>query len=101
SYFQKSLVRMGGNAGIMANALSEIGASKVVPNVAVPSKTQLSLFSKKAVYFPDAPLQAEEELEKEKLKTESEKNTRDKYNTRNTHASFSSQEPIHFVFDFS
>lgn len=99
-YFQKSLVRMGGNAGIMANALSEIGA-RVVPNVAVPSKPSFLYFQKKAVYFPDAPLQIEEEPEKEKLKTESGKNTYDKYNTRNTHASFSSQDPIHFVFDFS
>ncbi len=86
-YFEKSLVRMGGNAGIMANALSEIGASRVVPNVAVPSKTQLSLFSKKAVYFPDVPLQT-----KEKPGAESGKDLS---------ASFSNQDPIHFVFDFS
>jgi len=50
-YFEKSLVRMGGNAGIMANALSELGASRVVPNVAVPSKTQLSLFSNRTPYI--------------------------------------------------
>lgn len=86
-YFEKSLVRMGGNAGIMANALSELGASRVVPNVAVPSKTQLSLFSKKAVYFPDVPLQTEE-------KTEAVPGN-------NISASFSNQDPIHFVFDFS
>ena len=105
-YFQKSLVRMGGNAGIMANALSEIGASRVVPNVAVPSEIQLSLFSKKAVYLPDAPLQADEEagkenLKAEKTKTESEKNIHNEHNTRNTHTPFSNQDPIHFVFDFS
>ena len=41
-YFEKSLVRMGGNAGIMANALSQLGVSRVIPNVAVPSKIQLS-----------------------------------------------------------
>ena len=86
-YFEKSLVRMGGNAGIMANALSEIGASRVVPNVAVPSKTQLSLFSKKAVYFPDVPLQTE--------------NKQDLEPGNHISASFSNQDPIHFVFDFS
>lgn len=113
-YFQKSLVRMGGNAGIMANALSEIGALRVVPNVAVPSKTQLSLFSKKAVYFPEAPLKEDEETEKlkaektkkemlktEKTKKEFEKNIHNEHNTSNTHTPFSNQDPIHFVFDFS
>ena len=86
-YFGKSLVRMGGNAGIMANALSQLGASRVIPNVAVPSKTQLSLFSKKAIYFPEAPTQIMENARKE---TEENKG-----------AFSSSQEPIHFVFDFS
>jgi ADP-dependent phosphofructokinase/glucokinase len=99
-YLEKSLVRMGGNAGIMANILSEMGALRVVPNVAVPSKTQLSLFSRKAVYFPGAPLQADEEPEKGKQKTESEKNTPNIHNTGNTDSS-STQDPIHFVFDFS
>ncbi len=86
-YFGKSLVRMGGNAGIMANALSQLGASRVIPNVAVPSKTQLSLFSKKAIYFPDTFTSLEKNAE-----TPPEENTG---------AAFSSQEPIHFVFDFS
>jgi ADP-dependent phosphofructokinase/glucokinase len=90
-YFQKSLVRMGGNAGIMANVLSEMGASRVVPNVAVPSKTQLSLFSKKAVYFPDSSLKTE---------TKAEQNS-NAWPERNIPASSSSQDPIHFVFDFS
>lgn len=90
-YFQKSLVRMGGNAGIMANVLSEIGASKVVPNVAVPSKSQLSLFSKKAVYFPDDAVQTEV---KEEVGSPSNINT-------SINTSHSSQDPIHFVFDFS
>lgn len=86
-YFGKSLVRMGGNAGIMANALSQLGVSRVIPNVAVPSKTQLSLFSGKAIYFPGAPIQIKENTRKE---SEEDK------------GSFSnSQEPIHFVFDFS
>ncbi len=90
-YFGKSLVRMGGNAGIMANALSQLGASRVIPNVAVPSKTQLSLFSKKAIYFPDSL-------------TQPEKNTGDaplKNNVKNREVVPGSQEPIHFVFDFS
>jgi len=86
-YFGKSLVRMGGNAGIMANALSQLGASRVIPNVAVPSKTQLSLFSKKAIYFPEPPTQITENA-----RTEPEENKG---------AFSSSQEPIHFVFDFS
>ncbi|WP_292390202.1 ADP-dependent glucokinase/phosphofructokinase [Methanosarcina sp. UBA5] len=86
-YFGKSLVRMGGNAGIMANALSQLGASRVIPNVAVPSKTQLSLFSKKAIYFPEASMQIIENARKEP--------------EENKGAFSSSQEPIHFVFDFS
>jgi ADP-dependent phosphofructokinase/glucokinase len=90
-YLKKSLVRMGGNAGIMSNVLSEMGASRVIPNVAVPSKTQLSLFSKKAVYFPDDPLQTE-------IKAEQNPNPEPE---KNTHTSSSSQDPIHFVFDFS
>jgi ADP-dependent phosphofructokinase/glucokinase len=94
-YFEKSLVRMGGNAGIMANALSELGASRVVPNVAVPSKTQLSLFSEKAVYFPDAYPDAypDASLQKEGNPGEEPGN--------NTSASLNNQDPIHFVFDFS
>ncbi|MDY0128717.1 MAG: ADP-dependent glucokinase/phosphofructokinase [Methanosarcina vacuolata] len=86
-YFGKSLVRMGGNAGIMANALSQLGASRVIPNVAVPSKTQLSLFSKKAIYFPEPPTQITENARKEP--------------DENKGAFSNSQEPIHFVFDFS
>jgi ADP-dependent phosphofructokinase/glucokinase len=86
-YFGKSLVRMGGNAGIMANALSQLGASRVIPNVAVPSETQLSLFSKKAIYFPDTFAQL-----KENAGTAPE---------INKSAASGSQEPIHFVFDFS
>ncbi|MGB9928127.1 MAG: ADP-dependent glucokinase/phosphofructokinase [Methanosarcina sp.] len=62
-FFKKSLVRMGGNAGIMANILSQLGASKVIPNIAVPSETQLSLFSKKAIYFPEAEPQIKEDFQ--------------------------------------
>lgn len=125
-YFHKSLVRMGGNAGIMANVLSEIGASRVVPNVAVPSKTQLSLFSKKAVYFPDSTPSIVQNSGKraEKIEKYAEKNTgedTEEISEENTEgkrgenieekpgkepgneisASFSNQDPIHFVFDFS
>ncbi|RXA20835.1 ADP-dependent glucokinase [Methanosarcina sp. MSH10X1] len=86
-YFGKSIVRMGGNAGIMANALSQLGASRVVPNVAVPSKTQISLFSKKAVYLPEAS----NSFKRDGGTTPEENNSN----------LSSSQEPIHFVFDFS
>lgn len=96
-YFEKSLVRMGGNAGIMANVLSEIGASRVIPNVAVPSETQLSLFSKKALYFPDALLQTEIETEKNP-NSKTEQNSKPE---KETYASSGSRDPIHFVFDFS
>lgn len=82
-YLEKSLVRMGGNAGIMANVLSELGAFKVVSNIAVPSKAQLSLFSKKGIQFPGLPGK--------------------KPSTINTSAKLIRQKeaPIHFVFDFS
>jgi ADP-dependent phosphofructokinase/glucokinase len=86
-YFGKSLVRMGGNAGIMANALSQIGVSRVIPNVAVPSKTQLSLFSKKTIYFPENLPQTMENTLKD--------------SDENKSVLSSNQEPIHFVFDFS
>jgi ADP-dependent phosphofructokinase/glucokinase len=86
-YFEKSFVRMGGNAGIMANALSQLGASRVIPNVAVPSKIQLSLFSKKSIYFPDAPTQRKDNSGAE--------------SKENMDIVSSNQEPIHFVFDFS
>lgn len=86
-YFEKSLVRMGGNAGIMANALSQLGASRVIPNIAVPSKIQRSLFSGKSIYFPGSETEREE-----KSKVESEENI---------HVVSCGQDPIHFVFDFS
>ena len=83
-YFEKSLVRMGGNAGIMANALAQLGASRVIPNVAVPSKIQLSLFSGKSIYLKDFATDFDE--------TDYEENI---------HTVSSNQDPIHFVFDFS
>lgn len=127
-YFEKSLIRMGGNAGIMANALSQLGASKVIPNIAVPSNTQLSLFSKKAIYFPEAAengLESELKTEttsgsedgsgvKRGLENESKDNLKEKdlrkgdvalelekqANSASENNEFL-QDPIHFVFDFS
>ncbi len=110
-YFEKSLVRMGGNAGIMANTLSELGASLVVPNVAVPSKTQLSLFSTKSVYFPGiSSLKGPEEAEvggevarSEVARNEVARSKVDKSEVARSKVDASSpgQDPIHFVFDFS
>lgn len=106
-YFGKSLVRMGGNAGIMANALSKLGASRVITNVAVPSKTQLSLFSKKAIYIPDTLTQTEENAgekpeENKNIGREPEKNKNTgKESEENVGTVSSNLEPIHFVFDFS
>ena len=51
-FFDRSIIRMGGNAGIMANVMSEMGADLVVPNVVMPSGTQVSLFSKKSIMLP-------------------------------------------------
>lgn len=53
NFLESSFLRMGGNMGIMANVLSELGASRVVPNVANPSELQMSFFSKKAIFIPD------------------------------------------------
>jgi ADP-dependent phosphofructokinase/glucokinase len=130
-YFEKSLIRMGGNAGIMANALSQLGASKVIPNIAAPSNTQLSLFSKKAIYFPKVAENGfESELKTETtsspedrsstedgLKNELKENLKEKdlrnensalesekqpnFSSQNKESKESLQDPIHFVFDFS
>ncbi|HJH30143.1 MAG TPA: ADP-dependent glucokinase [Methanosarcinaceae archaeon] len=53
-FFDISIIRMGGNAGIMANVMSEMGADLVVPNVVMPSGTQVALFSKKSVMLPQS-----------------------------------------------
>ncbi|MDF1534063.1 MAG: ADP-dependent glucokinase/phosphofructokinase [Methanosarcinaceae archaeon] len=71
-FFDRSIIRMGGNAGIMANVMSEMGADLVVPNVVMPSMTQVSLFSKKSIMLPHSE------------KTISE----------------CTDELVHFVFDF-
>jgi len=77
-YFDRSLLRMGGNMGIMANVLSEIGAFQVVPNVVNPSEMQMSFFSEKAIFLPFS----DESLLSKKTKQEFR------------------EDPIHFVFDF-
>jgi len=100
-YFEKSLVRMGGNAGIMANALSQLGVSRVIPNVAVPSKIQLSLFSGRSIYFPGL---AAEKKGKSKVKSEENDFETDFDETdyeENIRTVSGDQDPIHFVFDFS
>nr|WP_321497492.1 ADP-dependent glucokinase/phosphofructokinase [uncultured Methanolobus sp.] len=83
TFIDGSFMRMGGNMGIMSNVLSELGASKVVPNVASLSKLQLSFFSTKAIYHPfEGKLYKSSELEKL------------------LPANNNQQELIHFVFDF-
>lgn len=85
TFIDGSFMRMGGNMGIMSNVLSELGASKVVPNVASLSKLQLSFFSNKSIYHPfEGRLYKSSELEKILPK----------------HDSNNKPELIHFVFDF-
>ncbi|TQD25189.1 ADP-dependent glucokinase/phosphofructokinase [Methanolobus vulcani] len=84
TFIDGSFMRMGGNMGIMSNVLSELGASRVVPNVASLSKLQLSFFSNKAIYLPfEGKLYKSSELQKI-LPVNTNK-----------------PELIHFVFDFS
>lgn len=52
TFLETSIMRMGGNMGIMSNVLSELGASRVIPNVASLSKLQASFFSEKAIFHP-------------------------------------------------
>lgn len=82
NFLKDAFLRMGGNMGIMANALSELGAGQVIPNVPNPSPLQLSFFKGKNIFIPPGtPLQ----------------------NGHNHgHAPTSApKELIHFVFDFS
>lgn len=51
-FINGSRLRMGGNMGIMANVLSEMGAELVIANVVKPTKRQLSFFPKKLFLFP-------------------------------------------------
>lgn len=83
NFLDGSFMRMGGNMGIMANVLSELGASRVVPNVSNPSELQMSFFSQKAIYIPNGG-----EIEKvEDQATLPARNSDE-------------GELIHFVFDF-
>lgn len=77
-YFEKSLLRMGGNMGIMANVLSDVGASRVVPNVVNPSEIQMSFFSEKAIFLPPSNVG---------------------HHSKTVTSEFA-EDPIHFVFDF-
>ncbi len=52
-FIHRSKLRMGGNMGIMANVLSEMGAELVVPNVVNPTERQLSFFPKRQFIFRD------------------------------------------------
>jgi ADP-dependent phosphofructokinase/glucokinase len=51
---------MGEKTEIMTNVFSQLRVSRVIPNVAVPSKIQFSLFSRKSISFLYAPMQREE-----------------------------------------
>ncbi|MEA1907819.1 MAG: ADP-dependent glucokinase/phosphofructokinase [Euryarchaeota archaeon] len=46
------VLRLGGNAGIAADVLSNLGASLVIPNVACPSRKQVDLFSGEMIRIP-------------------------------------------------
>jgi ADP-dependent phosphofructokinase/glucokinase len=83
NFLEGSFLRMGGNMGIMANVLSELGASRVIPNIPNPSPLQMSFFSGRAIYVP----------EKGSLKRSSD--------IHNSESSAYAHEMIHFVFDFS
>lgn len=82
-FLSNSLMRMGGNMGIMSNVLSELGASRVIPNVAKLSELQVSFFSDRAIYHPfEGKLYRNSEI-MQVLKGDND-----------------SSELIHFVFDF-
>ena len=83
TFLAGSLMRMGGNMGIMSNVLSELGASKVVPNVASLTRLQAQFFSNKAIFHPyDGKLYSSKDIS-EVLKERTDR-----------------PELIHFVFDF-
>ncbi|HIE32280.1 MAG TPA: hypothetical protein EYP67_07905 [Methanosarcinales archaeon] len=49
---EEPVLRLGGNAGIAADVLSNLGASLVIPNVACPSSRQADLFSGDVIRIP-------------------------------------------------
>ncbi|WP_340820525.1 ADP-dependent glucokinase/phosphofructokinase [Methanolobus sp. WCC4] len=83
TFLERSLMRMGGNMGIMSNVLSELGASKVIPNVGSLTELQASFFSQKSILYPHNG----------KLYKSSELGSI-------LQGDASSHELIHFVFDF-
>ncbi|WP_406660826.1 ADP-dependent glucokinase/phosphofructokinase [Methanolobus sp. ZRKC3] len=84
NYFERSLLRMGGNMGIMANVLSQLGASKVVPNVVNPSRIQMSFFSGDGIFLPSSSYSS---IDMESVDVSAAAEEFD-------------EDPIHFVFDF-
>ncbi|MCS3924145.1 ADP-dependent glucokinase/phosphofructokinase [Methanosalsum natronophilum] len=86
TFYNKSSIRMGGNAGIMTNVLSNLDIDEVIPNVVAPSETQLNLFSKKGVIIP-------KKVFREAVAQKFENIGDFKKNDHN--------ELIHFVFDFN
>ena len=83
-YLERSLLRMGGNMGIMANVLSQLGAEKVVPNVVNPSSMQMSFFLGSGIFLPFSTVSDEDAEKTDPVVT-----------TENF-----AEDPIHFVFDF-
>jgi ADP-dependent phosphofructokinase/glucokinase len=82
NFLERSIMRMGGNMGIMANVLSELGASAVIPNIPNPSPLQMSFFSDRAIFVPyEGKLQRSSDIHQ-------------------SEPSGDSRELIHFVFDF-
>ena len=82
NFLERSFMRMGGNMGIMANVLSELGASAVIPNIPNPSPLQMSFFSNRAIFVPyEGKLQRSSDIHQ-------------------SEPSGDSKELIHFVFDF-
>ncbi len=87
------VLRLGGNAGIAASVLSNLGASLVIPNVASMSRTQADLLTGAAIRIP---VYENDELA---LLT-----PHDAYNAhdaaRSAHAMSDCEDAIHYVFDF-
>ncbi|NYT19644.1 MAG: ADP-dependent glucokinase [Methanosarcinales archaeon] len=76
-YYGKSEIRLGGNMGIMANVMSQMGADKVVMNAVGDIDTIKPLMSVENIIFAGGSM------------------------TSNSSISVNANEVIHFVFDFS
>jgi ADP-dependent phosphofructokinase/glucokinase len=81
-FMERSQVILGGNAGNMANVLSDLGAHLIVPNIASHSKRQAELFRRENIKIPIQ--------QKDKLVL-----------LHPMDASFENEEVIHFVFDYN